>query len=104
MFYLCQFCRPCAVGSNDAVIDEVALVRSWKIISRHIVIVTISFQCSALDVGWTIERLVHPIPDTTADSRFAALDDIPVLLQIADSLSHGMCILAHKERFSIGIP
>ncbi len=52
-----------------------------------------------MDIG-SLKRamLVGPVPDETALQLFVALDHIPVILKVADTISHSMSVLAHDER------
>ena len=43
-----------------------------------------------------IDGLVHPVPNAGANDARAALDDVPVVLQVAYGLSHGMGIFADE--------
>ena len=45
-------------------------------------------------------RLIDPIPDAAADERGIGVDEIPILLQVADGIAHRVSILAHDERLA----
>ena len=45
------------------------------------------------------QSLIHPIPDGSTDNAGVGIDHIPILLQIATGVAHGMGILAHHEGF-----
>ena len=60
---------------------------------------TIFHQVIVFDILRVINRLVHPVPDTTTDTIIAILDNVPIVLQVAHSITHGMSIFAQEERF-----
>ena len=57
-------------------------------------------ELAALDCLRVVDRLVYPVPDTSADTIFAALDYIPIVLEVTDSITHGVRILAEEERLA----
>ena len=48
-------------------------------------------------VGVLPDRLVHPVPDASADERRIGVDDVPVLLEVSDGVAHRVRVLAHDE-------
>ena len=42
--------------------------------------------------------MIHPIPNAAADGGVTFLDNIPILRQVADSITHGVGILADEHR------
>ena len=44
------------------------------------------------------QRLVDEVPDASADEAGMRLDDVPVVLQVPDAVSHGVGVLAKNER------
>ena len=46
-----------------------------------------------------IDRVVAPFPDESSAQTGIFLDQLPVLLQIARAVSHGVAVLYEEERF-----
>ena len=49
-------------------------------------------------IAVALQSLVHPVPDGGTTDAGVSIDDIPVLLQVAAGVSHGVGIFAHHER------
>ena len=96
LLYLCQFGRPCAVCRDETVVAEVALMRAGVVVARSELVLSVLDECAVLDVVGGVDGLVHPVPDTTADAVAAALHDVPVFLQVAYGVAHGVGIFAHE--------
>ena len=47
-----------------------------------------------------VDRLIDPVPDTSAYTVLASLDYIPIILQVTYCITHGMRILAKEERLA----
>ena len=92
-FYFFQFRRFVACGRNDAIWTEIALMRSGKIITG---MQTIN---SLFHFTGFVNGLIYPVPYGTAYGWCAAFYTIPVFFQIADGISHGMCIFTNEHRF-----
>ena len=43
------------------------------------------------------DALIHPIPDGCSADAGIVVDDIPILLEVAHRVAHGMSIFAHHE-------
>ena len=54
-----------------------------------------------LDAACVVYTLVHPVPDTASDDAVRTLDDVPVFLQVAYSLTHSVCIFANEVRLAV---
>ena len=99
--HLGQFGRPSTVGRDDSVVEEIALeavtdkLGGIVVVARHPVVETILHPHTTQEVGGPIDRLVHPVPDATSDDIVVVrvLDDVPVVLEVADGLAHGVGIL-----------
>ena len=76
-----------AVGTNQTVDAEVDVV---------------GFVAKVTTVGEVavfLQSLVHPVPDGAATDGRVGVNHVPVLLQVAHGVAHGMCVLTHHERF-----
>ena len=96
LLHLSEFGTPCAVGTDDAVVDEVALMRSRHVVARDVVVVAVGLLP---DVCRVVDALVYPVPDASSDAVAAAFDDVPVFLEVSDGITHGVCIFAHEIGF-----
>ncbi len=108
IFHLSEFRSPLTSRSDDAIAHEVsletfvAIIEFGVIIARGVVVQTrhrISEWLMILDATSVIDALVYPVPDASADDRLAILYDVPVFLQVAHSLSHGVCVFADEVWF-----
>ena len=83
LLHLGKFRRPCPFGGDDAVVEEVALVRAGHVVARNVVGESVGGdgRVEFLGVesyagnehvvgndGGVVDRLVHPVPDATSDS------------------------------------
>ena len=69
-------------------------MRSREVISRT----DSSMICTSLYLHRFIDRLIHPVPDTTTDSTVRVLHVIPIFLEVTDSITHRMSILTKEHR------
>ena len=80
-----------AIGTDDAVHAEVAVIRNVA-------------EISSIDEAarWirpvSVQRLVDPIPDEAAAQHRFRVDQVPVVREVADAVAHGMGVLVHQER------
>ena len=81
-----------AFRSDDAVAAEVALCRT------RVVIASVNTANAMLHFQWVIDSLIDPVPNTGTDAGIAALNHIPVFLQVALCITHGMRIFAEEHR------
>ena len=58
-------------------------------------------RLSCLDAACVVDALVNPVPDAAASDTVAALDDVPVFLEVAYSLTHSVSILTDEVRLAI---
>ena len=79
-----------AVGVNQAVHAEVAVV--------GILTVVAAVPVHILTVGSLalIDGVIAPLPDETAGHAVVGLDELPVVLQIAGAVAHGVGVFAHQ--------
>ena len=99
LLHLRQFRAPTAVGTDDAVVDEVALVwRLRPVVACAEFVETVGFIVARLDVVGRIDGLVHPVPNATADAVAARFDDVPIFLEIAHCVAHRVGIFTHEIR------
>ena len=109
--YLGKFRCPCTFGCDDTVVEEVALVRSGHVVARNVVWESVGGDSGVKFFGVepdagnehvvgydgrVVDSLVYPVPDAASDARGAAFDDVPIFLQVADGVSHGVGIFAHE--------
>ena len=101
--HLSELARPCAVGRDESVVHKVALEANAHaagrvvVVARHPVVEAVLALAFALHESCrVVETLVNPVPDAAAEDAVACLDDVPVLLQVAHSLTHCVCILADE--------
>ena len=82
-----------AVGIYYAVDTEVA-------VGRGAVLAVVAAVCPVFTAvsGLGGKSLVYPVPNTAALQDGVFLDDVPVILEIAEAVAHGMGIFAEDER------
>ena len=95
--HLREFGCPGAVGRNDSVVKEVALVGTGIVVAAHVFVEAIDLGLTAEDGLRVDDGLVHPVPDAAADTEVATFDDVPVFLEVAKAVAHGVGIFAHEE-------
>ena len=89
--HLDQFWRHPAVGSHDAVAAEIEVVRFVAEATAEIVAVR--------QFAVFVDTLVHPVPDATAyHAAGVVFDIIPIFVEVADRITHRVCIFAKEER------
>ena len=99
LLQLIELGAPRAVGIDDTIVDEVALVGSVGIVVTCAVLVeAVLHEVTAHDILRSHDRLVDPVPYATTDAILAALEDVPVLLEVAQRVAHGVVVLTHEER------
>ena len=74
--------------------------RLRPVVARAIFQESVLFEISCGEVSSIIDRLVHPVPDAAADAIDAAFNDVPVFLQVAHRVSHGVGIFTHEVRLT----
>lgn len=79
------------VGGNQTVNAEVAVIRLIAEISPISIIKP--------SVLYILDAMIHPFPDTSTHQLWISVDHIPVILQIAGPVAHGMAVFAQKHRF-----
>ena len=97
LLHLGEFSRPGAVGSDDAVVHEVALMRAGVVVARHVFGEAVHGEVARENGLRVVDRLVHPVPNATADAELAVLDDVPIFLEVAYAVAHGVGVFAHEE-------
>ena len=80
-------------GWQDTIGAEVALMRSGEVVAG------VQAVDSLLDFLRFVDGLVHPIPDAATNAGVRVFDDVPVFVQIADGVAHGMGVFTNKHRF-----
>ena len=81
------------VGAEQAVVHVVVV---FRLIIIEIPVVTVyHFPVAACPSG----RLVHPVPNETALELGIFPDQVPIDVEVAQSVAHGMGIFAHDEGF-----
>ena len=78
-----------AIRIDETVVEEIAVCRQ-----RGFVVVPIRPEAPALVVSHC-ERLVDPVPDEAALKYRECVNSVPVVLQIANGIAHGVGILDH---------
>ena len=66
LLHLGEFCSPCTVGCYDTVIAKVTLMRSRIVITGCVMWESVLFKHTILYSLRVIDRLIYPIPYTTA--------------------------------------
>ena len=87
-----QFRTLLAGGGDDTVGAEVALMRSREIVTRAEAIYAL------FDFAGFVDGLVHPVPDATANAGVAAFNNIPIFLEVADGVAHGVGVFTDEHR------
>ena len=95
--HLCEFGCPGAVGRDDTIVEEVALVGTGIVVAAHVLVEAVDLGLTAEDGLRVDDGLVHPVPDAAADTEVAIFDDVPVFLEVAKAVAHGVSIFAHEE-------
>ena len=103
LLHLGQLGRPGAVGGHKAVVHEVALVRAGVVVARHVLLVALFGERAGGDVGRVVDGLVHEVPHATADAVGRLLDDVPILLQVAHGVTHGVGVFTHEEGLLLAV-
>ena len=80
------------IAEYDTVHNELTVVRS---IAEITAISQVAFTGFLVIV---VHRLVYPVPDTAALEDRIFLDDVPVVLQIAHTITHRVSIFRNVER------
>ena len=91
-----------AVRSYDAVDEETAVVGLVaEVAAVGPELIRLQGQGCGVAQGRAVdglcESLVSPVPDGGADDGGVGIDDVPVLLEVAHGVAHGMAVLAHHE-------
>ena len=90
LFHLFQLGRHLAIARHNAVAAEVGIV-GMVVEAASVVQVVVVFAIFA-------QALVHPVPDASANHPLAfKFNVVPVFLQVADGVAHGMGIFAQEE-------
>ena len=58
-------------------------------------------RLTCLDAACVVNALVYPVPDTATGDAVRTLDNVPVFLQVAYSLTHSVCIFANEVRLAV---
>ena len=85
--------RPVRV--EQRVHTEVAVVRVFSKVAAVGPVVTAAIG------RWLEDAVIHKLPYTAAHQARACVDGLPVVLQVAGALPHGMRVLAQEERLGI---
>ena len=94
--HLREFGRPSAVSGNQTIVDEVALVGTGIVRACAILEIAVLGERAVLDILCGVDGLVHEVPDATADAVGASFDVVPIFLEIADGIAHGVSIFADE--------
>ena len=74
-------------------------IRGHESVDAEWSVVRLIAKVSAIGIiAVALEALIHPVPDGSATDTAVGIDHIPVLLQIAHRVTHGMSIFAHHKR------
>ena len=82
-----------SVGIYQTIDTEVAVMGPFTAIAA------IQVLCLAVLSNTGIDCVVTPLPHETAAQDVVGLDELPVILQVARAIAHGVCIFAHQKRF-----
>ena len=73
------------------------------VVARHVVVLAVDHEVAALDVVGVVDGLVHPIPNACAHAVAASFDGVPVFLQVAHGVAHGVGIFAGKVGLQVTV-
>ena len=73
-------------------------VRGDEAVDTELTVVRLVTEITAVgEIAVTLQTLIHPVPDGCTNDAGVCIDHIPVLLQIAAGITHGVGILAHHK-------
>ena len=73
-------------------------MRTGVVVARHVFGEAVDGEVARENGLRVVDRLVHPVPNATADGRVALLHDVPIMVEIANGVAHGVGIFADKHR------
>ena len=94
--YFVELACPGAVCGNDAVVDKIALCRTAVVYAVAVFVESVEFVLAVLDVLGVYDGLVYPVPDAASHAIAACFHNVPVLLEIAYGVSHGVGVFTHE--------
>ena len=85
-----ELCRHVALGVDHAVAVERTVIRLF------VKVTAVGEELSVLP-----ESLVDPVPDAAATERIVPVEDVPILLEVADRIPHRVGVLAEEEALAL---
>ena len=92
-FHLLKFSSFLTQAIYHTIAAEVALVRTWIVISRSKAIDALLHEL------WVVDRLIYPIPNATTDCCIRTFHHIPIFAQVTNGITHGVCIFTEEHGF-----